>query len=86
MALAKSYAVLAGIILAAAAVPGTLQAPELNNDTYQKWRDYVLPKPHDLRYQAISWRSSFWDAVVEAQNKDKPILLWAMNGHPLACT
>jgi hypothetical protein len=24
--------------------------------------------------------------VKEAQEKDRPILLWAMNGHPLGCT
>jgi hypothetical protein len=24
--------------------------------------------------------------VIEAQQRDKPILLWTMNGHPLACT
>jgi hypothetical protein len=27
-----------------------------------------------------------WDGVIAAQKQDMPILLWAMNGHPLACT
>ena len=26
------------------------------------------------------------EAVVQAHAQDMPILLWAMNGHPLACT
>ena len=26
------------------------------------------------------------EALIAAQKEDKPILLWAMNGHPLACT
>ena len=65
---------------------GGLRAAELTDATYETWRDYVLPKPQGLGYQSIPWRASFWDAVVEAQEKDKPILLWAMNGHPLACT
>ena len=29
---------------------------------------------------------SQWDAVIEAQARDKPILLWSMNGHPLCNT
>ena len=56
---------------------------ELNEATYQTWRDHVLPRDWELKYQKIGWRTSFWDAVVEANEKDKPILMWAMNGHPL---
>lgn len=61
-------------------------AVELTDDTYETWRDYVLPKEEELGYKAIPWRASYWEAVVEAQEKEMPILLWAMNGHPLACT
>jgi hypothetical protein len=52
----------------------------------EKWRDLILPGPEETRYQAIDWRPTFWDAVVEAHQKKVPVLLWAMNGHPLACT
>ena len=61
-------------------------AQELTDASYAKWRDHILPSPADLAYKAIPWRASFWDAVVEAQAKERPILLWAMNGHPLGCT
>lgn len=63
-----------------------LAAQELTEDTYAKLRDHVLPSADELRWTAIDWRASFWDAVVEGQKADKPVLLWAMNGHPLACT
>ena len=59
---------------------------ELTNANYVKWRDHVLPKNWELSYRKIPWRTSFWDAVIEAQARDKPILLWAMNGHPLCNT
>jgi hypothetical protein len=72
-----------GIVLA---VTNAASAQELTDATYAKWRDYLLPAEKDLAYKAIPWRASYWDAVVEAQAKDKPILLWAMNGHPLGCT
>ncbi|MCE9581878.1 MAG: hypothetical protein K8T20_05105 [Planctomycetes bacterium] len=68
------------------ACSATLGAQELTESTYEKIRDRVLPSADELRWTAVDWRASFWDGVVEAQKTDKPILLWAMNGHPLACT
>lgn len=53
---------------------------------YEKWREYLAPSASETKFEAIGWRGTFWSAVVEAQQKQKPILLWAMNGHPLACT
>ena len=68
-------------LLAAGAAP-----PELNDATYATWRDHIRPKPAEVSCEEIPWRATLWDAVVEAQEREKPILLWAMNGHPLACT
>tara|TARA_Y100000588_G_scaffold20175_1_gene20477 strand:- start:568 stop:837 length:270 start_codon:yes stop_codon:yes gene_type:complete len=62
------------------------QEKELTDANYAKWRDHVLPRNWELSYRRIPWQTSFWDAVIEAQAKDKPILFWAMNGHPLANT
>lgn len=74
----------------AAAVSGLAQETpkdaELTDATYEVWRDHVLPRSWELNFQKIGWRTSFWDAVVEAQEKDMPILLWTMNGHPLCNT
>jgi hypothetical protein len=69
------------VLLAAPAAP-----PELNDQTYAKWRDHISPKPEEVSWEEIPWRSTLWDAVIEAREREKPILLWAMNGHPLACT
>ena len=77
--------ILSGVGFAAVAVLG-LQAQELTDAAYAKWRDYVLPTPKELAYLSIAWRPSFWEAVIEAQAKEKPILLWAMNGHALCNT
>lgn len=59
---------------------------ELTEATYEIWRDHVLPRSWELKFQKIEWRTSFWEAVCEAQEKDMPILLWTMNGHPLCNT
>ena len=61
-------------------------AAELNESNFEQWRDHILPGAEDMSYAKIAWRPSFWDAVIEAQEREKPILLWTMNGHPLGCT
>ena len=44
------------------------------------------PKTDDVCFKDLNWLPTFWDGVMTAQKEDKPILLWAMNGHPMACT
>ena len=58
----------------------------LSEQTFAGLRDFIRPTPDEMRWQEIPWRTTFWNAVQEAQATDKPILAWAMNGHPLACT
>lgn len=75
------------MIRALLAVVGMLGAPpELNDRTFEHWRDYIRPSAQELSFLEIPWRDSFNAAVKEALKTDRPILLWAMNGHPLGCT
>ena len=60
------------------------QAP--TDDNWERLRDEIVPTREELRWRAIAWRPSVWEGVLDAQKEDKPVLLWAMNGHPLACT
>jgi hypothetical protein len=46
----------------------------------------VLPSEVEMAWQQLDWRPTLWDAVVEAHEKKRPVLLWAMNGHPLGHT
>jgi len=86
MTLMKTLTLTIGILFPAAVVAAEFQEGELTEANYAKWRDHVSPRNWELSYRRIPWRSSFWEAVIEAQEKDKPILLWAMNGHPLCNT
>ena len=61
-------------------------APDLTDKTYDGTRDFILPSKAEMVWKAIPWKSTLWDALVQGQKEDKPIVLWAMNGHPLACT
>jgi hypothetical protein len=86
MTFLRILTLIVGIILPTVVAADEFQEKELTDANYAKWRDHVLPKNWELSYRKIPWRTSFWDAVIEAQARDKPILLWAMNGHPLCNT
>jgi hypothetical protein len=58
----------------------------LNDQTFASWRDRIRPRAAERCFETVRWLPTLWDGVMAAQRQDKPILLWAMNGHPLACT
>ncbi len=62
------------------------EAQTLRGRSLEEWRAAIEPGAAELRWLAIPWRASFWSALIEAQEQGKPLLLWAMNGHPLGCT
>lgn len=55
----------------------------LTDATYERLRDYILPRPYELKFLEIPWQPTFWNGVAQAQRQDKPLLLWFMEGHPL---
>lgn len=75
-------AAFAAIALAAQQPPPA----ELTDATLEAWHSWIIPARDQFAWREIPWRPVFWDAVVEAQKKEMPVLLWAMNGHPLGCT
>ena len=58
----------------------------LTEKNYTVWRDYIKPPESELRWKSIPWRTSFTEGMLDADRFQKPMLLWAMNGHPLGCT
>ena len=53
---------------------------------FESWIEFIRPSEKELAWEKIGWRNQFWPAVEEARKLGRPILLWTMNGHPLACT
>lgn len=60
--------------------------PVLDASTFGAHWQHVVPTDEEMQWRAIPWLGTLAEAVVQAHAQDKPILLWAMNGHPLACT
>lgn len=60
--------------------------PVLDDRTFAQHWEHVVPTAAELEWRRIPWLAQLGEGVVAAQAADRPILLWAMNGHPLACT
>jgi len=61
-------------------------AQELREATFDRWADYIRPDEQESCFLDIQWRDGLATGVEESFEHRKPILLWAMNGHPLGCT
>jgi hypothetical protein len=59
--------------------------PELNDRNFDQIVDKIRPTERENRWQEIPWHASLWSGVIEAQRQEKPLLIWAMDGHPLGC-
>lgn len=67
----------------------SVQAPTpqgLTHEAMTAWRDHLAPRPAEDRWRQIPWQQSLGDGLRTAARRDKPMLLWLMNGHPLGCT
>jgi hypothetical protein len=62
------------------------QAPQPSDADVTQLLTFIRPKSEELVFEKCDWKPTFWEAVVDGQKLNKPILLWAMNGHPMACT
>ena len=61
-----------------------LRVPTAEN--FAAWRDHILPSAEELRWETIPWQQTFGDGLLAANDQRKPLLFYAMNGHPLGCT
>jgi hypothetical protein len=61
-------------------------APELSPETFPRLLERILPTEDESAWRDRGWHATFWDGIVTAHRERKPVLLWAMNGHPLGCT
>lgn len=63
-----------------------LALPEIGDDDLAHWREIVRPAGDELTFERVPWIASFAEGLRAADRAQRPLLLWAMNGHPLGCT
>ncbi|MFT5471140.1 MAG: hypothetical protein ACI8UO_006273 [Verrucomicrobiales bacterium] len=57
-------------------------APVVTADNLDKWLDFLRPTEEEVGWRKVRWHHSLSEAAAEARELQRPILLWAMNGHP----
>jgi hypothetical protein len=78
----------AALIFLAAARAGAAQdgPPALDEKSYKNWVDFIRATPEERKWERLAWRTELGAAAQEAKALQRPILLWAMNGHPCGLT
>jgi len=61
---------------------GDLPEIGLTQAVATEWSEYIQPHGEEASWRSISWRTNVWDAILEAREANKPLLIWSMNGHP----
>jgi hypothetical protein len=46
---------------------------------------FLRPRPEEEKWLQIPWLTDLWEARKKAAAEGKPILLWEMDGSPMAC-
>ena len=77
----------AAIVLALSFRAGAQDGPPaLDDKNLKTWLDFILPSAEETQWEKLGWRPELGAAVQEARSLQRPILLWAMNGHPCGLT
>ncbi len=62
----------------------TNPAPALTDETFEAL--FEACRPQKERWTDIPWIGELWEGRQKATREEKPLFIWAMNGHPLGCT
>lgn len=76
----------AAVLIAALqiAFPRAADSAELSDAEFT--RLHAELQPGDAPWLTIPWKISVLNAQRTAAKEDKPLFIWAMDGHPLGCT
>ena len=65
--------------------PPPLHGVELTEAEFRRLHRKLQPAA-DEPWRTIPWKIALLDAQKTAAKEQKPIFIWAMDGHPLGCT
>ncbi|MCA9189689.1 MAG: hypothetical protein R3E01_24470 [Pirellulaceae bacterium] len=77
-----------GLVILVSASVGFLRsasAEPLTDARFEELHSQLQPAGDEL-WQSIPWKIALLDAQRVAARENKPIFIWAMDGHPLGCT
>ena len=80
IALAGAALVAAPLAQSQAPKPVPKSVQKLTWDTYPEVRRETVARPDEMIWDKVRWKASLFEALVEAQEKDRPIFVFMFNG------
>jgi hypothetical protein len=81
----RRFVAMAGVLLVGVWAQAQARAQALTDERVETWAAHIRPDEPESCWREVHWRESFRAGVRDSQIEGKPILLWAMNGHPMGC-
>jgi hypothetical protein len=84
---ALRYALPAGLLLLSGPRTACPDDPRLRPtpENFTKFQAFLRPRPEEEKWLQIPWLTDLWQARKKAAAEGKPVLLWEMDGSPMAC-
>jgi hypothetical protein len=76
---------LASVMVLAATLPMARASEPITAEQFKQLQTAVKPASTEDKWAKIPWMTDLWEARRRAAEQGKPILVWEMDGHPLAC-
>ncbi|MFT4512196.1 MAG: hypothetical protein ACI89X_001300 [Planctomycetota bacterium] len=73
------------LLVAGLSAQAKLPSPPLDQARFTDLQALLTPA-EDATWRRIPWRIELLAAQREAAKQNKPLFVWAMDGHPLGCT
>lgn len=70
------------LLLATAATQASAQTEKLTPQNFAKYRDLIEIKKGERGWDQIAWKGTFFEALTQAQQQDRPIFFWIYEGDP----
>ena len=83
---AVTIALLSGCQELPDASPLPYEPSQVRPDWVESFEQRIVPSRGEMAWDSIPWLSTYAEGVAAAQEQNRPLLMWAMNGHPLGCT
>jgi hypothetical protein len=80
-----SRCLLASLVALVATLPAAPAIEPITPEQFKQLQTAIKPAPTEDKWAQIPWMTDLWEARRRAAAEGKPILVWEMDGHPLAC-
>ena len=83
--LASRRCLLASVVVFVATLTAAKASEPITAEQFKQLMTVIKPGPEEDKWARIPWMTDLWEARRRAATEGKPILVWEMDGHPLAC-